>query len=45
MWAEFANLKSPSGAAQRQTLQQFAANLVTGSANINLSTRMLTGQP
>ena len=45
MWAEFANLKSPSGSAQRQALEQFAANLVTGSANINLSTRMLTGKP
>jgi len=45
MWAEFANLKSPSGPAQRQALEQFAATLVTGSANINLSTRMLTGKP
>jgi hypothetical protein len=45
MWAEFANLKSPSGAAQRQALEQFATNLVVGSANINLSTRMLTGKP
>ena len=45
MWAEFTNLKSPSGQAQRQALEQFAANLVTGSANINLSTRMLTGKP
>ena len=45
MWAQFTNLKSPSGAAQRQALEQFAANLVTGSANINLSTRMLTGKP
>jgi hypothetical protein len=44
MWAEFANLKSPSGQAQRQALEQFAANLVTGSANINLSTRMLSGK-
>jgi hypothetical protein len=44
MWAEYANLKSPSGQAQRQALEQFAANLVTGSANINLSTRMLTGK-
>jgi len=44
MWAQFTNLKSPSGAAQRQALEQFAANLVTGSANINLSTRMLTGK-
>ena len=45
MWAEFTNLKSPSGSAQRQVLEQFAANLVTGTANINLSTRMLTGKP
>jgi len=44
IWAEFTNLKSPSTGAQRQLLEQFAANLVTGSANIDLSTRMLTGQ-
>jgi hypothetical protein len=45
MWAEFTSLKSPSSSAQRQQLEQFATNLVTGSANINLSTRMLTGKP
>jgi len=45
MWAEFTNTKSPSTPAQRQQLEQFAANLVTGSANIDLSTRMLTGKP
>jgi hypothetical protein len=45
MWAEFTSLKSPSTSAQRQQLEQFATNLVTGSANINLSTRMLTGKP
>jgi hypothetical protein len=45
MWAEFTNLKSPSDPAQRQALEQFAANLVTGSANINLSARMLAGKP
>jgi len=45
MYAEYANLKSPSGTAQRQALEQFATNIVTGSANINLSTRMLTGKP
>ena len=43
MWAEYASLKSPSGEAQRQALEQFAANLVTGSANIDLSTRMVPG--
>jgi hypothetical protein len=45
MWAEFTSLKSPSSSAARQELEQFATNLVTGSANINLSTRMLTGKP
>ena len=44
MWAEFTDLKSPSHSAQRQELEQFATNLVVGSANINLSTRMLTGK-
>jgi hypothetical protein len=45
MWAEFTSLKSPSTSAQRQQLEQFAIDVVTGSANINLSTRMLTGKP
>jgi hypothetical protein len=44
IYAEFADLKSPSTSAQREQLEQFAANLVTGSANIDLSTRMLTGK-
>jgi hypothetical protein len=44
MWAEFTDLKSPSTSAQQQELEQFATNLVLGSANINLSTRMLTGK-
>jgi len=44
VYAEYANLKSPSGTDQRQALEQFATNIITGSANINLSTRMLTGK-
>jgi hypothetical protein len=44
MWAEFTNLKSPPNSAARAQLEQFATNLVTGTANINLSTRMLTGK-
>jgi hypothetical protein len=44
MWAEFTDLKSPTTSAQKQQLEQFATNLVLGSANINLSTRMLTGK-
>jgi hypothetical protein len=44
MWAQLADLKSPSTSAAKENLEQFAANLVTGSANINLSTRMLGGK-
>jgi hypothetical protein len=44
MWAQLTSLKQPSATAQRQ-LEQFAANLVTGSANIDLSSRMLTAKP
>jgi hypothetical protein len=44
MWAEFTNLKSPSTQAARQQLEQFAQDLFIGTANINLSTRML-GRP
>jgi hypothetical protein len=43
MWAEYATTKSPSTTAQRQALEQFATSLVKGTANINLSTRMLSG--
>jgi hypothetical protein len=45
VYAEYANLKSPSGTAQRDALEQFATTIITGSANIDLSTRMLTGKP
>ena len=46
MWAQFADLKSPStlGRSGRHSSSS-PTNLVTGSANINLSTRMLTGKP
>ena len=44
-WVEFTTLKAPSSSAQRQQLEQFAGNLVAGSANIELSVRMLIGKP
>jgi hypothetical protein len=44
MYAEFTSLKSPSSDAASQRLEQFLANLVTGSVNINLSSRMLGGK-
>ena len=45
MYAEFTNLKSPSGNTQKQQLVDFAKGMFAGSANISLSTRMLTGKP
>jgi hypothetical protein len=44
MWAEFTDLKPPSTSAQRALLEQFVTNLVTGSANIDLSNRMVHGK-
>jgi hypothetical protein len=40
-WAEFTSLKPPSTSAQRQQLEQFTSNMVFGSANVDLSTRMV----
>jgi protein kinase-like protein len=43
MWAEFTSLKSPSTSAQRQQLEQFTSDMLFGSANMDLSTRMEPG--
>jgi hypothetical protein len=45
IWAEFANLKAPSTQTQRNQLEQFASDLISGSANIALSNRMVNGKP
>jgi hypothetical protein len=45
IWAEFANLKAPSTTAQRTQLEQFASGIISGSANIALSNRMVSGHP
>ncbi len=44
-WTEFANLKAPSGKSQRQKLEAFSSGLVAGTANVSLTSRMVTGQP
>jgi hypothetical protein len=44
-WAEFANLHSPAGKKQIAYLKDFSTALITGTANISLSHRMVTGQP
>src|ERR1700761_7735078 len=45
IWAEFTNLKAPTTDSQRNQLEQFSANLISGSANIALSNRMVNGHP
>jgi hypothetical protein len=45
IWAEYTNLKAPTRTAQRTQLEQFSSNLISGSANIALSNRMVNGHP
>jgi hypothetical protein len=44
-WTEFANLHAPSGKSERQRLEAFSADLVGGTANVSLTSRMVTGKP
>ncbi len=44
-WTEFVNLKAPSGKSQRQKLEAFSSGLVAGTANVSLTSRMVTGHP
>ncbi len=44
MYAEFTNRKSPKTDAQKAQLTDFAKGMFVGSANIELSNRMLTGK-
>jgi len=43
IFAEFTNLRSPSTTAQRRELETFSSDLISGSANIGLSNRMVNG--
>ena len=44
-WAEFTNLKAPSSAARRTELDTFSRQLVTSTAGISLTSRMVFGKP
>jgi hypothetical protein len=44
-WSEFVNGTDPSTKAQDNQLEQFSNDLVAGTANIDLSQRMVTGAP
>jgi hypothetical protein len=45
IWAEFSNLHTPTTAAQRAELKTFSDNLVSGTANVSLTSRMVIGKP
>jgi hypothetical protein len=42
-WSEFVNGSTPSTMAEDNQLEQFSTELVAGTANINLSERMVSG--
>jgi hypothetical protein len=44
-WSEFVNGTDPSTQAEDKQLEQFSNDLVAGTANIDLSQRMVTGSP
>jgi len=45
IWAENTNLRKPNTPAQRRALERFMTELLQKTANVSLSTRMLTGSP
>ena len=45
VWTEFANLGAPKGKKQRRELTKFSADLFAGTANVSLTSRMVTGNP
>jgi len=45
IWTEFANLGAPKGKKQRRELTNFSADLFAGTANVSLTSRMVTGEP
>ena len=44
-WSEFVNGTDPTTTAEQNQLKQFSNDLVDGTANIDLSQRMVTGSP
>ncbi len=45
IWAEFTNLHTPTTADQRAQLKTFSDNLISGTANVSLTSRMVIGKP
>ena len=45
IWAEFTSLRKPKTSAQRTAIENFMTQLLDNTANVSLTTRMLTGTP
>jgi hypothetical protein len=44
-WVEFTTLRAPGTAHQKAELKAFSANLINRTANVSLTSRMVTGEP
>jgi hypothetical protein len=44
-WVEFTNRHAPSTSTQKARLKTFSANLISQTANVSLTSRMVTGEP
>ena len=44
-WVEFTTLRAPRTAHQKAQLKAFSANLINRTANVSLTSRMVTGEP
>jgi hypothetical protein len=44
-WVEFTNLQAPKTNAEKTELRTFSANLIGQTANVSLTSRMVTGNP
>jgi hypothetical protein len=44
-WVEFTDLHAPSTSAEKAQLKSFSADLINQTANVSLTSRMVTGEP
>jgi hypothetical protein len=44
-WVEYTDLRAPSTSAERAQLKAFSADLINQTANVSLTSRMVTGEP
>ncbi len=44
-WVEFTTLRAPRTASERAQLKAFSADLISRTANVSLTSRMVTGKP